>query len=108
MVDFIYNAIRRPVANEPDKKDIYHVDKTPKDARAKRIEEDDPSNQQQQSTDEKSAKDEQSSHPDDNQNKLIKASGTNNQNNEHELTPKKQGKGKYVDENGVEHLDFYA
>ena len=108
MVDFIYNAIRRPVANEPDKKDIYHVDKTPKDAKAKRIEEDDPSNQQEQSSDEKPSKDGQSSTLNSQRKKMIKESGSDQPHNEHELTPKKKGKGKYVDENGVEHLDFYA
>lgn len=105
MVDFIYNAIRRPVGNEPDKKDIYHVDKTPKDARAKRIEEDDPSEQQQggEADNEDNLKDKATHKASE-----LKSSDNEKKDNEHELTPKKQGKGKYVDENGVEHLDFYA
>lgn len=45
MVDVIYNILKRPIANEPDKKDIYHVDRAPKDGKVKRVEDDDPSDE---------------------------------------------------------------
>lgn len=99
MVDFIYNVIRRPIANDPEQKDIYHVDKAHKDAKTKRIEDDDPKQQGKQgsSSDEKGAS----------KTDAVDAKSADLEKGK-ELTPPKKGRGKYVDENGVEHLDFYA
>lgn len=89
MVDIVYNAIQRPVANEPDQKDIYHVDRTPKDARLKRTEEDDPKKQGRQP---------KSANPFAMEDEAL---------NE-EMQPKKQGKGKYLDEHGNQRVDYYV
>lgn len=78
MVDILYNVINRPVANEPNKKDIYHVDKSHKDEAIKKINEDDPKQQQQQESENK------------------------------EQQPDQKGKGKYKDDDGVEHLDIFV
>ena len=99
MVDFIYNVIRRPIANDPEQKDIYHVDKAHKDAKTKRIEDDDPKQQGKQG----SSSEEQSSSKTD-----VADAKSADLEKDKELTPPKKGRGKYVDENGVEHLDFYA
>ena len=41
MVDVIYNVLSRPLATDPDKKDVYHVDPAHRDGKVKRAEEDD-------------------------------------------------------------------
>lgn len=88
MVDIVYNAIQRPVANEPDKTDVYHVDRTPRDAGVKKAEDDDPQKQGREG-------------------KKRKFAVEKDELNE-ELAPKKQGKGKYFDENGNQRVDFYV
>lgn len=93
MVDILYNVMARPIATDPDKKDVYHVDKAPKDARAKKVNDDDPDkegNRQQEPSADGESQNQQQEHSDQ------------------ALTPKKQGKGKYIDKDGKEHLDFYA
>jgi hypothetical protein len=93
MVDFLYNVIARPIANEPDKKDIYHVDRAHRDAGVKRIEEDDPhenGQSQQHASSEEEAQEEHKSQL------------------EKDLHPDQEGKGKYVGKDGKEHLDYYA
>lgn len=92
MVDVLYNVMARPIANEPDQKDAYHVDRAHRDAGIKKLEEDDPHQGGGQSgSGEPQAEKEQDKE------KLEK-----------ELQPKKEGKGKYVGKDGKEHLDFYA
>lgn len=89
MVDLIYNAITRPIANEPDKKDIYHVDKANRDQKAKRIEDDDPQSQSRSN---------QEQEENQRQQKQL----------DKRLEKQQEGKGKYVDEDGVEHLDIFV
>lgn len=89
MVDIIYNVLARPIANEPAQKDVYHVDRTHKDAKAKRIEDDDPQSNQQQSSEQNNQQAED--------NELDK-----------KLEPKEKGKGRYVDKDGIEHLDIFV
>lgn len=89
MVDLIYNAITRPIANEPDKKDIYHVDKANRDQKAKRIEDDDPQSQSRSN---------QEQEENQRQQKQL----------DKRLEKHQEGKGKYVDEDGVEHLDIFV
>jgi predicted GIY-YIG superfamily endonuclease len=91
MVDLIYNAITRPIANEPDKKDIYHVDKANRDQKAKRIEDDDPQSQSQSRSNQEQEENQRQ------QKQLDKR-----------LEKHQEGKGKYVDEDGVEHLDIFV
>lgn len=85
MVDILYNVMARPIPNEPDKKDAYHVDKAPKDAGLKRVEDDDPSSAKQESKNQK---------------------GNEQQQKEEKEEPK--GKGKFKDKDGVEHLDIFV
>lgn len=92
MVDILYNAIQRPIANEPDKKDIYHVDRAHKDAGVKAIDEDDP-NQHGKGRQAFQQANQDADKPAE---------------NEADLTPKKKGKGAYVDEKGNKRLDFYV
>lgn len=85
MVDILYNVLARPIPNEPDKKDAYHVDKAPKDAGVKRLEDDDPSSGKQDSKNQKDESKEQKGSKEE---------------------PK--GKGKFKDKDGVEHLDIFV
>ncbi len=93
MTDIIYNVLTRPIPSEPDQKDVYHLDKVAKDAKIKQVDSDDPQpgGQQQNQAKQKDPKTE------DEQNK---------QANDKDAT--KQGKGKYTDKDGVEHLDIFV
>ena len=88
-MDAIYNALSRPLANEPDKKDAYRVDAPHKDAKSKQLEEDDA----------KEGKDQKQ--------KVELYTEDSEQNNEPELEAPK-GKGKYIDKDGKERLDFFV
>ena len=88
-MDAIYNAISRPLANEPDKKDAYRVDAPHKDAKAKNLEEDDAKEGKKQKQE------------------LELYNEESEQSNEPDLTAPK-GKGKYIDENGKPRLDFFV
>lgn len=94
MVDILYNVIRRPVATDPDRKDIYHVDRPHKDTKAKRVEDEDA----------KEGKD-------PSQYFAVIADCSESEKDEElekELVPDHKGKGKYVDKDGVEHLDVFV
>jgi hypothetical protein len=86
MVDFIYNVVTRPIANEPDSKDVYHVPRAQKDPKAKAIEDQEPRDHRQQQQ-----------HQAEQEEKL-----------DEKLEPKQKGKGKYIDDQGVEHLDIFV
>lgn len=92
MVDAIYNVLRRPIANEPEKKDMYHVDRPHKDAEAKPVDDDDAKEGKRQ--------------------KQMVESYTNIEDDKthHEELPDEpiKGKGKYVDDEGNEHLDIFV
>lgn len=92
-MDVLYNVLARPVNNEPDKKDRYHIDRAQNDGQTKRIDEKDKENQgsEQQSSQQQSEQ----------------ASDTDKKLDER-LNEKKQGKGIYEDADGKKHLDFYA
>ena len=90
MVDILYNVIGRPIANEPDVKDRYRVDKALPDTKPKRVEDDEPNNQ---------GSADQSQHEQHNK---------NDSPTDEELVPEQQGKGKYKDKDGREHLDIYV
>lgn len=96
MVDMLYSVIGRPIANEPDQKDAYHVDKAPKDAKVKKTEEDDPQEQGRGSSNEQ-----------DKEEPVVEAI-EKNPTKPDELTPKKKGKGAYIDDDGNQRLDFYV
>ena len=90
MVDILYNVLTRPVATEPDSKDVYHIDPSPKDAKTKRIEDDDPNKQNPQHHQKHNKQQEQEEEL------------------EKKLEPEQKGKGKYLGKDGKEHLDFFA
>lgn len=94
MVDVIYNILKRPIANEPDKKDIYHVDRAPKDGKVKRVEDDDPSEENMNDHKASSYLEQDEEAKDDVLDK--------------NLEPEYKGKGKFVDDEGKEHLDFFV
>lgn len=94
MVDVIYNILKRPIANEPDKKDIYHVDRAPKDGKVKRVEDDDPSDE--------SLKDHQAS------SYLEQDEEARDDALDKSLEPDYKGKGKFIDDDGKEHFDFFV
>lgn len=94
MVDAIYNILKRPIANEPDKKDIYHVDRAPKDSKIKQVEDDEPNNEQNHQS-KASSYIEQGEEAQDE--KLDK-----------KLEPEFKGKGKFIDGEGREHFDFFV
>jgi hypothetical protein len=89
MVDIIYNVVTRPIANEPDSTDVYHVPKASKEPKTKAIEDQEPRDQRQS------------------QHQHRQHSETNKK-LEEQLEPQQKGKGKYVDDQGVEHLDIFV
>lgn len=93
MVDVIYNALTRPLANDPDKKDVYHVDRAHKDAGIKPAEDDDAKEGKEQH--QKFAT--YLAHEEQKDEQL-----------EQKLEPEHKGKGKYLDQDGKEHLDFFV
>ncbi|NVK25426.1 MAG: hypothetical protein HWE10_10905 [Gammaproteobacteria bacterium] len=92
MVDVIYNAIRRPVANEPSQKDRYRVGRTEKDAKAKVVDDDDAKEgkTQKQVVESYSDREDETSL------------------DERLSQEKPNGKGKYLDKDGKEHLDIFV
>ena len=94
MADILYNVMARPIANEPSQKDAYHVDRAQKDARAKKIDDDEP---RKQNSDQQSDR-EQNDQTEHTKSEIL----------EQRLNKEKRGKGLYKDEEGKEHLDFYA
>jgi hypothetical protein len=111
MVDFLYSVMRRPIANDPEKRDLYHVDRAQKDARTKRIEEDDPQDSGQHNSgnsNEDEQLDDQNQKSKNKQAHLAKLKAATEEKAKEGLVPCKKGKGKYKDENGIEHLDIYV
>lgn len=94
MVDVIYNVLTRPLANDPDKKDVYHVDPAHKDAQVKRAEEDDAKEGKEQH--QKFAT------------YLELEEGQKEEQLDKKLEPEYKGKGKFIDKDGKEHLDFFV
>lgn len=94
MVDVIYNILSRPLATDPDKKDVYHVDPARRDGKVKRAEDDDAKEGKEQH--QKFATYlEMDDEPKDEQ-------------IDKKLEPAYKGKGKFTDEDGNEHLDFFV
>ena len=94
MVDVIYNVLTRPIANDPDKKDVYHVDRAHKDAKVKRAEDDDAKEGKEQHQKFATYLEQEDSEKDE----LL----------EKKLEPENKGKGKFIDKDGKEHLDFFV
>lgn len=92
MVDALYNVMRRPIANDPEQKDMYHVARPQKDSKAKTVDDND-------EKEGKSQKQMVESYTDMEEEPEQKESGA-------EEKPK--GKGKYLDKDGNEHLDVFV
>ena len=94
MVDVIYNVLTRPLATDPDKKDVYHVDPAHKDARVKKAEDDDAQEGKEQKQKFETYLGQEEERPEDELDK--------------QLEPEQKGKGKFIDKDGKEHLDFFV
>ena len=94
MVDAIYNILKRPIANEPDKKDIYHVDRASKDSKVKQVEDDEPKDPQHSASQASSY--------------LEQDKEANDEKLDKKLEPEYKGKGKFVDDEGKEHFDYFV
>lgn len=94
MVDVIYNVLTRPLATDPDKKDLYHVDPAPKDAKIKSAEDDDAKEGKEQHQKFATYLEMEEEKKDEVMDK--------------KLEPEQKGKGKFIDKDGKEHLDFFV
>lgn len=94
MVDVLYNVLTRPLATDPDKKDVYHVDPAQKDGKVKRAEDDDAKEGKEQHQKFASYLEAEEERKEDHLDK--------------KLEPEYKGKGKFTDEDGNEHLDFFV